>query len=163
MYASVCSQTMNVLKQVCEEIQMPIAPEKLEGPATVVEFLGLMFDTDYMVICIPPDKLQDIMQIILKMVKKRNHKLWELQSLAGKLNFITKVVPAGKCFIKHIYQAQAGVPHHRHTDLRSPVLSDLQMWKVFLTKFLGWMPIVDIKALHASAIEVFTDATDNAK
>ena len=32
MYASVCSQTMNVLKWVCEEIQMPIAPEKSEGP-----------------------------------------------------------------------------------------------------------------------------------
>ena len=47
-YASVCSQTMNVLKQVCEEIQMPIAPEKSEGPATMVEFLGLTLDTDNM-------------------------------------------------------------------------------------------------------------------
>ena len=30
-YASVCSRTMNVLKWVCEEIQMPIAPEKSEA------------------------------------------------------------------------------------------------------------------------------------
>ena len=37
---------------------------------------------------------------------------WELQSLAGKLNFVAKWMPAGKCFKKHIYQAQAGVPHH---------------------------------------------------
>ena len=116
-----------------------------------------------MVICIPPDKLQDIVQIISKMVKNRKATSWELQLLAGKLNFIAKVVPAGKCFIKHIYQVQAAVPHHRHIDLRSPVLSDLRMWKVFLAKFQGWMPIVDIKALHASATEVLADAAGNAK
>ena len=109
MYASVCSQTMNVLKQVCKEIQMPIASEKSEGPATVVEFLGLTIDTDNMVIHILQDKLQDTVQIITKMVKTRKAVSWELQSLAGKLNFFTKAVPAGKCFIKWIYQGQAGV------------------------------------------------------
>ena len=134
-YAQVCDQTMNVLKQMCKEIQMPIAPEKSEGPATVVEFLGLMIDTEHMVICIPQDKLQDIAHIITKMIKTRKATSWELQSLAGKLNFITKAVPAGKCFVKCIYQAQTGVPHHCHVDLRSPVLSNLWMWKVFLVSF----------------------------
>ena len=37
------------------------------------------------------------------------------------------------------------------------------MWKVFLAKFWGWMPIMDTKVLHALAIEVFTDAADNTK
>ena len=68
-YAQVCDQTMNVLKQVCKEIQMPIAPEKSEGPATVVEFLGLMIDTELMVFRIPQDKLQDIAHIITKISK----------------------------------------------------------------------------------------------
>ena len=88
---------------------------------------------------------------------------WELQSLAGKLNFIAKAVPAEKCFIKHIYQAQEGVSHHFHVDLKSPVLSDLRMWKVFLAKFPGWMPITDTKVLHASAIELFVDAAGSVK
>ena len=162
-YANICSQTMNVLKQVCEEIQMPIAPEKSEGPSTVIEFLGLTLDIDNMVIHIPQDKLQDIAQIITKMVKTRKTMSWELQSLAGKLNFVIKVVPAGKCFIKCIYQAQVGVLHHQHIDLSSPVLSDLHIWKVFLAKFRGWMPIMDTKVLHASAIGVFTDAVGNVK
>ena len=61
----------SVLRQVCEEIQMPITPEKSEGRATVVEFLVLTLNTDYMIIHIPPVKLQDIVQIILKMVKSR--------------------------------------------------------------------------------------------
>ena len=96
---------MGVLKQVCQEIQMPIAPEKLESPATVVEFLGLILDTEHMIIHFPQNKLQDIAGIIAKMIKARKVTSWELQSLAGKLNFIAKAVPAGKSFIKQIYQA----------------------------------------------------------
>ena len=88
-----------------------------------------------MVIHIPEDKLRDIADIIIKMVKTRKAMSWELQSLPGKPNFIAKAVPAGKSFIECIYQAQAGVPHHHHIDLRSPVLSDLRMWKVFLARF----------------------------
>ena len=44
---------MNAIKQVCDKIQMPITPEKSEGPATVKEFLGLTLDTENMVISIP--------------------------------------------------------------------------------------------------------------
>ena len=82
-YSHICGQTMNVLKHVCQEIQMPIPPEKSEGPAIVVEILGLILDTEHMVICIPQDKLQDIAHIITKMVKTRKATSWELQSLAG--------------------------------------------------------------------------------
>ena len=96
---------MQVLKQVCQEIQMPIAPEKSEGPASVVDFLGLTLNTNLMVIHIPQDKLTEMTQIINKMIKNRKATSWEFQSLAGKSNFIAKVIPAGKCLIKHIYQA----------------------------------------------------------
>ena len=60
-------------------------PEKSEGPATVVEFLGLTLVAENMVIHIPMDKLQDTADIITKMVET--------------------VVPAGKSFIKCIFQA----------------------------------------------------------
>ena len=126
-YAAICGQTMATLKQVCKEINMPIAPEKSEGSTTVVDFLGLTPDTTCMVIRVPEDKMRDIASIIAKMIKTRKAMSWELQSLAGKLNFIAKVVPAGKCFIKCVYRAQAGIPHHRHIDLWSPVLADLRM------------------------------------
>ena len=99
-YAQVCGQTMGVLKQVCQEIQMPIAPEKSEGPATVVELLGLTLDTEHIIIHISEDKLQDIAGIIAMMIKASKSTSWELQSLAGKLNFFAKAVPVGKSFIK---------------------------------------------------------------
>ena len=139
--AAVCRQSMNTLKQVCHKVQMLIAPEKSEGPSTVVKFLGLTIDTNSMVIRIPHDKLQDTVKIISKMIKQRKATSWELQSLAGKLNFVARAVPAGKCFIKQTYQSQAGIPHNWHVDLRSPVLSYLQMWKVSWTSSEAGYPL----------------------
>ena len=122
-----------------------------------------MLDTQFMVVHIPQDKLHDIQQIINKMVKNRNATSWELQSLVRKLNFIMKAVPTGKCFSKRIYQVHAGVPHHHHhVDLHSCVLLDLWMWKVFLTWFRGWTPIVDNRILHANAVELFADASGSS-
>ena len=37
------------------------------------------------------------------------------------------------------------------------------MWKVFLGRFRGWMPITDTKHLHASAIEIFAHAVSSVK
>ena len=160
--SQVCSNTMQVLKDVSQEIKMPIVPEKSEGSSTIVEFLGLTLDTELMVVHIPAEKLQDIKTIIGKMLKSRKATSWELQSIAGKLNFVTKAVPAGKCFIKRIYEAQAGVPQHHHVDLRSPGLSDLRMWKVFTEQFQSWTPIVDKDVLHQNAVEQYAYASSNA-
>ena len=128
---------MNVLKQVCQEIQMPIAPEKSEGPATVLEFLGLTLDTEQMVIHIPKDKLQDIVCIITKMVKTRKAMSWKLQSLAGKLNFITKAVPGGKFHKTHLSGSGRDPTSPSHEFGKPSALQPL--------------------------IEVFTDAAGNAK
>ena len=140
---------------------MPITSDKVEGPTTVIEFLGLTIDSNLMVVHVPQDKLHDISAILTKMIHSRKATSWELQSLAGKLNFITKAVPAGRSFTNRIYQAFRGIPNHRHIDLQSAVLSDLRMWKVFLQCFRGWAPIIHHKQLHLQAVELFADAAGN--
>ena len=134
-YASVCCNIMCTFKDICQQIAMPIALDKAEGPTTVIEFLGLTIDSNLMVVRVPQDKLHDISAILTKMIRSRKATSWELQSLAGKLNFITKAVPAGRSFMNRIYQAFRGIPNHWHIDLQSTVLSDLWMWKVFLQRF----------------------------
>ena len=160
-YASVCRSIMSTFMDICEQIAMPIALDKSEGPATVIEFLGLTTDSNLMVVHIPQDKLNDIFIILTKMIHSRKATSWELQSLVGKLNFITKAIPVGRSFTKRIYQAFTGIPNHRHIDLRRQVLSDLHMWKVFLQCFRGWAPIIHTRELHSHAVELFADAARN--
>ena len=138
----VCSSIMLVFKLVCDQIGMPVSPDKSEGPTQLIEFLGLMIETIDMVVRIPRAKMQDITLILINIIQKHKATAAELESLAGKLNFIAKVVLVGKSFTKRMYQCFQGIPKHRHIDLKQPVLADLRMWKLFLIHFKGWKPII---------------------
>ena len=87
---------MASFKEVCDEIRMPISPDKAVGPVQVIQILGLTIDTILMVITVPEDKRANILKILTKMIWKRKAASLALQALAGKLNFLCKVVPAGK-------------------------------------------------------------------
>ena len=100
----VCSSIMLVFKLVCDQIGMPVSPDKSEGPTQLIEFLGLMIETIDMVVRIPRAKMQDITLILINIIQKHKATAAELESLAGKLNFIAKVVLVGKSFTKRMYQ-----------------------------------------------------------
>ena len=91
---------MSVFKLVCDQIGMPVSPDKSEGPTQMIEFLGLTIHTIQIVVRIPKDKMQDITLILITIKRKRKPMADELESLAGKLNFITKVLPARRSFTK---------------------------------------------------------------
>ena len=152
---------MRSVKQVSKELGMPVSPEKAVGPAQVIKFLGLTIDTTLMVIRVPEDKRMDILKILQKMLHERKATSLDLQSLAGKLNFLSKAVPAGKPFIQSVYQAFAGISQHRHIDMKGDLLADLRMWKTFLLQFRGWQPIVSKQDRARTAIEHFADASSN--
>ena len=99
----VCSNIMSVFKLVCDQIGMPVSPDKSEGPTQIIEFLGLTIDSIQMVVRILKEKMQDITLILITIIWKRKVTAAELESLAGKLNFITKAVPAGRSFTKRVY------------------------------------------------------------
>ena len=74
---------MSSFKEVCNEIGMPISPEKAVGPVQVIQYLGLTIDTIWMVIKVPEDKRVDILTILTKIIQKRKATSLNLQSLAG--------------------------------------------------------------------------------
>ena len=133
---------MDTFKAVCHEIGMPVAEEKSGGPEQIMQFLGLTINTMHMVIRIPQDKREDITRCIETALNKKKATGLQLQSLAGKLNFICKAVPAGRPFTANVYRAFEGIPQHHHVQLKGKVLMDLQMWHTFLEKFRGWQPII---------------------
>ena len=132
-----CSYIMGTFKQICHDIGMPISPEKSVGSVQVIEFLGLTIDSVLMVVRVPGDKLQDICSFLITMIKKCKAIGYKLESLAGKLNFISRIIPTGRSFIQRIYQVQTGIKKKLHIDLKAPVLQDLHMWRTFLSKFRG--------------------------
>ena len=152
---------MDTFKGICKEIGMPIAQDKSAGPAQIIQFPGLMIDTKDMVIRIPQDKKEDLRMSITKTLSKKKATSLQLQSLAGKLNFVCKAVPGGRPFIVNIYRSFAGIPQHHHIQLTGEVLTDLRMWQVFLSTFWGWQSIISNKQREENALELYTDTAGN--
>ena len=159
--AYVCSNIMVSFKEVCVEIGILVSPEKAVGPVQVIQFLGMTIDTILMVVIVLEDKRADILKILTKMIRKRKATSLEIQALAGKLNFLCKVVPAGKPFIQRVYQTFAGVPQHRHIYLKNDILADKCMWKLLMFQYKDWQLIISNAERSRSAVELFMDAAGN--
>ena len=151
----VCLSTCKAVKQISQDISLPLAPAKFMGPAQTLEFLGLTIDTVRMVVAIPHDKINKILQELQEVLQCSKCKVKKIQSLAGCLNFITKAVPHGRLFSRKVYDLIAGMKPHWHVNITREVKRDLLMWQCFITEYGGWTPII---TPSTPVLHLFTNA-----
>lgn len=66
-----CQMLMNCFfLEICDELGVPIADEKLVGPVHVLTFLGLEIDTDEMMVRIPQSKMNALVAEFKKCSKE---------------------------------------------------------------------------------------------
>ena len=65
-----CSESTETMLRVCERLGIPVALDKLEGPATTITFLGITIDTTLQQLQLPPDKLQEMILLIKSWLRK---------------------------------------------------------------------------------------------
>jgi len=136
-YAACAAQLKTVLNTF-EELGLPIAMNKLEGPTVCLTFLGFELDSVAMEVRLPPDKLAEVQSLMQKWSHKDSCLKRELESLVGKLAHACKVVKPGKTFLRNFYQklAETAQPFH-HIRFNVAVRSDLMWWSVFLQAWNG--------------------------
>ena len=66
-----CADNLNIIKEVCLQLGIPLAVEKLEGPSKSLTFLGIVLDTQLMEARLPEDKLTRIRQQLVTWLEKR--------------------------------------------------------------------------------------------
>ena len=59
-----CSEALTTTLVLCEELGFPVAPEKTEGPATTLTFLGIEIDAEKLQLRLPQVKLSQLAAII---------------------------------------------------------------------------------------------------
>jgi hypothetical protein len=75
-----------------KSLNIPVVPGKTQGPATVLEFMGIILDSVGMEARLPGDKIERLRVVFDIFHKCRSCTLKELQSLIGSLNFACKVI-----------------------------------------------------------------------
>lgn len=152
------SEDLNLLLAVFERLRVPVAVEKLEGPACCITFLGIEIDTVAMVLRLPRTKLVELKSLVNEWMEKRSCVKRELQSLAGKLQHACKVVRPGRTFLRRMFELLRGVAKKRHfVRLNAAFRSDLRWWQLFLENWNGVSMLENLSAREPDQ-HVFSDA-----
>ena len=109
-----CSAYLGILQCVCQELGVLLAPEKQDGPAEVLTFLGIEIDTVRQELRLPTDKLERLLQTVDKWENRRGCTRRELESLIGTLQHAYKVIRPGRSFLRQAISLPtiAKQPHH---------------------------------------------------
>ncbi|XP_038136401.1 uncharacterized protein LOC119780436 [Cyprinodon tularosa] len=153
------SSSLLKLKKLFTPLGVPLSEEKTIGPATKIEFLGIVLDSVAMMASLPADKLSRIREISqsyssASIISKR-----QLLSLLGHLNFAMRIIPQGRSFISRLLDLANSVPSLLdQVSLDEGCRSDLRFWARLLCNWNGKSFFYDDIIQSASMLQFFTDA-----
>ena len=136
--STVYQRNVNTLVSLCDELGVPLATNKPEGPSTSLSFLGIILDTNCMEIRLPSDKLARIQELLKTWLPKKKARKRQILSLVGTLQHATKVVRPGRAFFARMYSTAARLEKmYFITRLNKAFWSDLFWWHAFLQSWNG--------------------------
>ena len=156
---SSCDHQLKAFLGTCNDIGVPMAPEKTVGPSCVLSFAGIELDTNKMEARLPNDKLTKCRSLIQEFICKKKVTLQELQSLIGLLNFTCSVIVPGRTFLRRLINLTVGIKRPRYfIRLNRETRSDLKLWLTFLNSYNGRLFFLDYIWLSSAKLHLYTDA-----
>ena len=135
---SIPYRTMAVLTLVFNKLGIPLSTHKSVGPATVLEYLGVILDTQRMEARLPMEKVSRIISILDSFMEREACSKQELLSLLGHLNFACRVIYPGRAFVSYLISLSTTVKMlHHHVKLNQECRLDIKMWSMFLRQWNG--------------------------
>lgn len=160
-----CLRLMNTFQTICNQLGVPIAENKTQGPTTVITFLGLTIDTILMMVRIPEDKLEKLKSSLQYLLTRKKIFLKEFESLVGLLSFCSRAIPSSRAFIRRFYDLIASVGRKKpYYMLRVnwEVKADALLWLEFLDKFNGQCYFPERVWTSNEVLKLFTDSSGNS-
>ena len=127
------SISLDVFKVVCAHFGIPLALDKMGGPAKVLTFLGFQLNTTTMVVSVPPDKLDQYRTRVHTLLETELISLDDLRSILGCLNWTLAIIIPGRAFLRRLYDATKTLtcPSTMIT-ITHEMKADLRIWVQFL-------------------------------
>lgn len=155
-----CHSNLLLIRELFGHLKIPIADDKLEGPATLIVFLGILLDTIRLEARLPPDKLAQMKTELVKWLSRESCTKHELQSLIGLLSFAAKVVPPGRTFLhRMIHTSMLALCSEDSIPLNEQFTKDLAWWHNFINQWNGRSFFMDIKWIPSTALKLYTDSS----
>ena len=127
-----CANALSIAVLLCGQLGLPVAPQKVVGPATSIVFLAILFDSVCQEIRLPEDKLAWLGTELRtwgdrRFASKRQH--------IGLLNHAAKVVRPGRPFLRYTMK----IPRRQDQKVRLNLecRGDIVWWQEFLSAWNG--------------------------
>ena len=159
-----CHTAISHFQSLCKQLGVPLKPEKLVLPTTHLVFLGIHLDSVTQKASMPQDKLETLMTLLQEHIEhyrfRRHVTKRSLLSLIGKLSFATKVIPAGRIFLRRLLDLAHSVPDLDTTLLLTQdVVLDINWWLLFARSWNGQAFFLDPTWSHSPEMDLYTDAS----
>ena len=156
-----CDCALQKFNFLCKELAIPLVEAKTSKfSAQQIVFLGVQLDTYAMTASLPSDKLCRYTKDASEFLKQETTSLHELQSLIGKLQFATSVIPIGRPFLRRLIDATKERSHRSVIDITEDMRADITMWKTFLGSYNGTSIITPYPICTDYSINLFSDASN---
>ena len=135
---TVAHEDYQFLSDLLLKLGLQESTEKAVSPTPCIEFLGVWFDARSQTMSVTKERLSEIHLLLDDWLVRKSASKKDLQSLIGKLQFISKVVLFSRIFISRLLLVLPRLARQYHrfrpdTEFRK----DLRWWKTFLDTFNG--------------------------
>ena len=128
------------LKNLMDDLGLEESTKKAEAPTNQLVYLGVLFDSINMQMRVPPEKLCEIKSEIGKWSRKSTITRKNLQSLLGKLFWVSRVVRLARVFMGRLLQQlrnMTNIGENVKVKLSEDSRKDLKWWARYLEHFNG--------------------------
>ena len=139
-------ESFTKLKLLMDDLGLEESGKKAEAPSQELVYLGVLFDSVAMEMRVPPDKLAEIKSEISNWSRKSTITKRNLQSLLGKLFWVSRVVRLSRVFMGRLLQQlrdMVNTGDNTKVKLSEEARRDLKWWDRFLDHFNGVQMIFD--------------------
>ena len=122
-----------------------------DHPLAAMLFLSLILDSVKQELCLPPDKLAELMYELDRWSTRRQATKCELLSLIGKLSFAARAISVGHLLLCRLITLASNVAHlHHRIHLNAEARADITWWQAFLPTWNSTTKFIDLNSVLAA-------------
>ena len=130
--------SFETLGQLLAELGLIESVSKACPPSTTMVYLGVKFDTVTMSMYVEDEKVIELKSELVKWSRKTVAKKHELQSILGKLLWVSKTVRFSRVFVSRIISELRKLPSQSaKTTLSNEIRKDFLWWEKYMEVFSG--------------------------
>ena len=128
------------LRELFSDLGLAESEDKACPPTTRMVYLGVEFNTVNMTMSVPAEKLAEIKDEVERWSRKSTAAKKPLQSLLGKLFWVSRVVQHSRTFMGRLLaqlREMSGKPDNMKVKLSDDCRKDLLWWRFFIKEYNG--------------------------